>query len=90
MNFSGTFEFTQAFKKKAQKMCQKDPGLTRVLAKQFRFFESNPLHPSLKLHKLTGDRSTQYAIWIKGDLRGLAIKTEEKFIFFDLVSHKEY
>jgi mRNA-degrading endonuclease YafQ of YafQ-DinJ toxin-antitoxin module len=84
------FRLTANFIKKARKLAQKNSKLEQDLAKQSKLFSQNPLHPSLKLHKLVGDRSEQYAIWIKGDLRALCIKHENIFLFFDLVTHDEY
>lgn len=86
MNFS----LTQGFQKKAQKLCKRDSQLRQALVKQFTLFQEDHLHPSLKLHKLKGKRSEQYAIWIIGDLRALSIKSEEEYIFFDLVNHDQY
>jgi mRNA-degrading endonuclease YafQ of YafQ-DinJ toxin-antitoxin module len=86
MNFSLTINF----QKKAQKLCKKDSQLRKALTKQFILFKKNHLHPSLKLHKLKGKRSEQYAIWIIGDLRALGIKEGDNYIFFDLVSHDQY
>lgn len=86
MNFS----LTQSFQKKAQKLCKKDVQLRQSLAKQFSLFQENHHHPSLRLHKLRGKRSEQYAIWIIGDLRALGIKNNEEYIFFDLVNHDQY
>jgi mRNA-degrading endonuclease YafQ of YafQ-DinJ toxin-antitoxin module len=84
------FELTDSFKKKSQKLDLKNPRLRSALIKQFHLFSQNPRHPSLKLHKLQGERSTQFAIWIISDLRALAIKSGEKYIFFDLITHDEY
>lgn len=86
-------EFTNSFKKKAQKLIKKDSGLIPILKKQFNLFRFNPRHPSLHLHKLEGKRSEQYATRIKEDLRALSIKSKHKkntYIFFDLVTHREY
>jgi len=79
-------EFTYSFKKKAQKIARKNPLLKTALIKQFRLFKTNPYHPSLRLHKLKGVKSEQYAIWIKGDLRALSIKSninKNTYIFYD-------
>jgi len=86
MNFS----LTDAFQKQAKKLCKKDLKLRVELAKQFVLFQQNHLHPSLKLHKLKGKRSEQYAIWIVGDLRALGIKDGDEYIFFELVKHDQY
>lgn len=86
MNFS----LTQSFQKEVQKLCKKDPSLRSALVKQFSLFQENHQHPSLRLHKLKGKRSEQYAIWIIGDLRALGIKQDEEYVFFDLVTHDQY
>jgi len=86
-------EFTKSFDKRAWQLCKKNPQLKTVLIKQFSVFRNNPYYPSLRLHKLRGDRSEQFAIWIMGDLRALSIKSKTQkntYIFFDLVSHDEY
>lgn len=86
MNFS----LTQSFQKKAQKLCKKDYKLRQAFIKQFSMFQEDHTHPSLRLHKLRGKRSEQYAVWILGDIRALGIKSEDGYVFFDLVSHDEY
>lgn len=86
-------EFTDAFKKKIQQVIRKNPHLQSAFKKQFNLFKSNPFHPSLRLHKLKGTRSEQYAIWIKGDVRALSIKSttnSDTYIFFDVVTHDTY
>lgn len=86
-------EFTDEFKKKTQQVVRKNPPLKHFLKKQLTLFKTNPFHPSLRLHKLKGSRSEQYAIWIKGDLRALSIKSKthnDTYIFFDLVTHDRY
>jgi len=86
-------EFTDSFKKRIKKLSQKNPDLKAALIKQLELFKDNPLHPSLHLHRLKGTRSEQLAIWIKGDLRALSIKSKtvkDTYIFFDLITHDEY
>lgn len=68
--------FTNSFQKKVRKLLKKDPGLRKDLKKQFKLFEINPHHPSLKTHKLKGKRSIQYSVWIKSNWRALAIKNK--------------
>lgn len=84
------FFLTQAFQKKAQKLCKNDSELRPQLIKQFSLFRKNHKHPSLKLHKLQGKRSQQYAIWIIGDLRAVGLKDEDGYVFFDLIKHDQY
>ncbi len=85
-----TFSFTDEFEKRVAKLVRKNPQLRESLKKQFAMFANNPSHLGLKLHKLKGKRSEQYAIWIAGDLRAIAVKHRGSYIFFDLVTHDEY
>jgi mRNA-degrading endonuclease YafQ of YafQ-DinJ toxin-antitoxin module len=85
-----TIHFTIGFKKKTAKLSGKNPQLLKQLKKQFKLFTQNPLHKGVRLHKLKGRRSEQYAIWIEGDLRALAFKDNNMYIFFDLVTHDQY
>jgi mRNA-degrading endonuclease YafQ of YafQ-DinJ toxin-antitoxin module len=84
------FHFTSSFQRKVEKLCKKDSKLKSELIKQFLIFQENHKHPSLKLHKLKGKRSSQYVIWIKNDLRTLAVKSGSVFIFFDLAMYDQY
>ena len=82
--------FTDGFKKQANKACRKNPSLRKQLAKQFEIFSLGAYNPSIKLHKLKGKRSTHYAIWISGDLRAIAVKDKNIYVFFELATHDQY
>ena len=82
--------YTESFKKKTAKFINKNPLLDKIFRKQFKKFKQDPRYVGLRLHKLKGERSRQYAIWIEGDLRALAIKKDDVYIFFDLVKHDGY
>lgn len=84
------FHLTESFQDKVRKLCKKDAQLRNAFKKQFSLFQNNEKHPSLKLHKLQGKRSKQYAIWIKGDLRALYTKESGQCVFFDLIDHDQY
>ncbi|OGK29528.1 hypothetical protein A3B02_02275 [Candidatus Roizmanbacteria bacterium RIFCSPLOWO2_01_FULL_42_14] len=82
--------FTDGFKKQANKLCRKNPSLRKQLAKQFQIFSLGEYSPPIRLHKLRGRRSTQYAIWIESDLRAIAVKDGDAYIFFELAAHDKY
>lgn len=82
--------FTDGFKKQASKLCRKSPALRKHLAKQFQIFSLGEYNPSIRLHKLKGKRSTQYAMWIESDLRAIAVKDGDAYIFFELATHDKY
>ncbi|HEX7017542.1 MAG TPA: plasmid stabilization protein [Patescibacteria group bacterium] len=85
-----TLYFTQSFRKKAAKFTKNNSQLSSRLKKQFALFQNNPYHLGLRLHKLKGKRSEQYAVWIEGNFRALAIKEGDVYTFFDLVTHDQY
>ena len=82
--------YTEVFKKKVAKLINKNPLLDKTFRKQFKRFKENPYHMGLRLHRLKGERSSQCAIRIEGDLRALAMKEGDIYIFFDLVKHDQY
>ncbi len=81
---------TKSFHNKAAKLCKNNSQLRTAFKKQFALFQRNPQHPSLKFHKLKGQHSEQYAMWIVADLRALCIREKDVYIFFDLVKHDQY
>ncbi len=56
--------FTESYVKKAEKFIKKYPELIRQYEKTLKLLELNPLHPSLRLHKLEGKVSGFYSVSI--------------------------
>lgn len=86
MNLSATPQF----KRKLNKIVRKNPRLKSRFTKQTDRFKKNPRYPSLKTHKLAGNRSEQYAFWIEKDLRIVFIQIGQDVIFTDILTHDEY
>ena len=82
--------FSSRFTKQLLNYCKKNEQLRQKFSKQIKLFENNPVHPSLKLHKLKGKRSTQFAIWIAPNIRALCAKREDEYVFSEIVTHDEY
>lgn len=82
--------YSEYFKKKLKKYLSKKPQLRQKVVKQLHLLEKNIEHPSLKTHKLKGKRSTEYAIWIEGDLRILFMLVDDGLLLTDLIKHDEY
>jgi len=82
--------FTDGFNKQARKLCRKNTALRKQLAKQFEIFSLGHYNPTIRLHKLKGKRSTQYAIFIESDLRAIAVKDGNTYVFFELATHDTY
>ena len=81
---------TSYFKKLLIKKIKKNPQLEAKIKKQIFLLLHDFQHPSLKTHKLTGDRKDQHSIWIENNLR-ITYKIEGSIILLvDLITHDEY
>lgn len=81
---------TAHFDKNLSKKIKKDTLLKTKIKKQIEFLNENLRHPSLKLHKLTGARSQEYAFWIEGNLRITFMIVDDIILFTDIITHDEY
>ena len=82
--------YSDHFKKRLKKRLSKKPSLKQRVGKQLKLLVSNMQHPSLKTHKLKGNRAKEYAIWIEGDLRITFILVEDTILLTDIITHDEY
>lgn len=57
---------------------KKDKKLVTRIEKQIKLFESNPKHPSLRTHKLTGKIGNRWSISINRSLRMVYIVIEDQ------------
>lgn len=78
------------FAKKLSKKTKNNPSLKPKLAKQIKLLLQDIHHPSLKVHKLKGNRKEDYSFWIEGDLRIIFKIIEDTYLFTDLITHDEY
>lgn len=77
------------FKKRYQRLIKKNPQLRTLTDKKISLFEKNPLHHSLRLHKLSGKVIDQWSISLKGDLRIVFQYVKEGILLTDIGSHDE-
>lgn len=61
--------FTESYNKRAKKFFKSNPGLLKQYEKTLKLLELNPLHPSLRLHKLEGRLSGLYSVSINVSYR---------------------
>lgn len=79
------------FKKQIAKVYKKNPQLRKKVVKQTGLFAQDQYYPSLKTHKLEGNRSNQFAFWVHDDVRIIFIRDGNDFIFTEiLTSHNQY
>ena len=56
--------FTKTYFKKLSRFLKKHPDIESIYTKCISLLESNPYHPSLRLHKLSGDLKELHSISI--------------------------
>ncbi len=56
--------YTETYIRRARKFVKRHPELIGQYQKTLQLLESNPSHPSLRLHKLSGKLSSLYAVSI--------------------------
>ena len=61
---SYTLIYTKSYIKRANKFAKKHPELLSHYEKVLKLLELNPYHPSLRLHKLSGNLKDLYSVSI--------------------------
>jgi len=83
--------FTDSYKKRALKFSKYHPELKEQYKKTLLLLEANPMHPSLRLHKLKGKLSKLHSISINTSYRITLefIITRKKIILINVGTHDE-
>ena len=81
---------TSYFDKNLSKKLRKNPQLSSKVKKQVELLKENLRHPSLRLHKLSGEREQEYSFWIEGNLRITFVIIDNVILFTDIITHDEY
>lgn len=82
-------EFSPLALKELAKIKKKDKKLFQRIEKQLALFRNDPTHPSLRLHKLSGDLEDLLSISITRSIRMVYIFTEQTAYFTDIGIHDE-
>ena len=82
--------FSPEVKKELEKLKKKDFKLNRKIQKQLQLFTINPTHPSLRLHKLSGNLKGFQSISITKGFRMIyLVKQDDVAYFVDIGTHDE-
>ncbi|MCX5806086.1 MAG: plasmid stabilization protein [Proteobacteria bacterium] len=83
--------YTDSYNKSAKKFLKKHPELLSQYEKTLKLLEINPLHPSLRLHKLQGRLSDLHSVSINISYRIsiFFIVEDNKIIPIDIGTHEE-
>lgn len=85
MNIYPSREFLRAYKK----ITKRRPDLKEKIKSKINLFELNPLHPSLKLHKLKGKQVDNWSISLEKDLRLVFVYIPDGIILIDIGKHED-
>ena len=72
-----------------RKQVKKNPQGYKKIKDKITLFQLVPSHPSLKLHKLKGEKQEVWSIYIEEDLRILFVYVEEGVLFINIGKHDE-
>ena len=85
MNIYLSSEFLKNFKR----LTRRNPSLKNKIKEKLTLFQSNPLHPSLRIHKLVGKREQSWSISVEKDLRIIFIFVKDGVLLIDIGKHDE-
>jgi mRNA-degrading endonuclease YafQ of YafQ-DinJ toxin-antitoxin module len=82
---------TKTYMKKLKKFLKKHPEMFKKYEKTIFLLEQNPFHPSLRLHKLQGDKKEFYSVSLDMNYRIILdfIIINKKIFLIDIGSHDE-
>lgn len=83
-------KFSLFVQKEVAQIYKKDKKLFSKIERQIILFETNPKHPSLRLHKLTGNLKNTWSISITKSIRMIyELKHDDLAYFVDIGTHDE-
>lgn len=83
-------KFSPLVQQKFLQLNKKDKKLILRIEKQIKLFESNPKHPSLRTHKLTGNLANRWSISVSRGLRMVYVILDTDVAYFvDLGIHDQ-
>ena len=82
---------TKSYLKKLKKFLKKHPDMFKKYEKTIYLLESNPFHPSLRLHKLQGKLENFYSVSIDMSYRIIVdfVIIDNKIFLIDIGTHDD-
>ncbi len=81
--------FSSVFVQKLRGYKKRNKRTFEKIQQALLLFESNPTHPSLRLHKLIGKLDERWSISASGSIRLVFFRENEKVIFYNAGTHDE-
>lgn len=83
-------KFSPLLQQKILQLNKKDKKLVVKIEKQIKLFETDPKHPSLRTHKLTGNLTNRWSVSISRGLRMVYVILDNDVAYFvDLGTHDQ-
>lgn len=82
-------KFSSKVKRELRKLRDKDTKLSKRIEKQLDLFVENPKHPSLRIHKLSGELKNIWSLSINKSIRMIYVSDEEGIYFTDIGTHDQ-
>lgn len=81
--------YAHSYEKRVKKILKSHPEIKKQYYKTLKILESNPKHPSLRLHKISGKLKNNYSVSINISYRIVVnfIITGKKIILINVGSH---
>lgn len=81
-------KFSPFVQKTITQIYKRDKKLAEKIERQILLFESNPIHPSLRLHKLSGTLDNMWSLSITMSIRMIyRLTSKETAYFVDIGTH---
>lgn len=85
-----TINFSTHFRSSFKKLARKQPELMATVVEKILLFNNNINHPSLRLHKLSGNLKDHWSFTIENDVRIVfRYTTDSNILFIDIGNHNQ-
>ena len=82
--------YGREFEKELKKLKKSNPKKYSTVLKKIKFFSLNPDHPSLRLHRLSGNWKDYFSFSVASNLRIIfSWKGEDEVMFYKLGTHDQ-
>ncbi len=83
------FKFSSKAKKELRRIKNTDSNLYKRIEKHLDLFIKNPKHPSLRIHKLSGELKNVWSLSISRSIRMIYVSDEKGIYFTDIGTHDQ-
>lgn len=83
------YKLSEELDKKLRKIYPKNKQLIQKAGKQLNLFRENHLHPSLRVHKLSGKLNNFWSMSVDKNYRMLFMIEDEEAYFFDFGTYDQ-